>query len=280
MAEDSIFDKITAEYYQLTTSEQKVADYIVQQGQKTQFMSISELAEESTVAESTITRFCKRLGYKGYSALKLAVANATANQHQHGEITVEDSLNAMSHKICAVHMEAITQTMHLVKPEDVKYAMQLLQKAGTVLCMGQGGSMMVAQQAAHLFSTTFPNYYAVWDSHAQVVALSHMKRDDVALVVSYSGSTVELMDMLDMVRQKNGKSILITRFPKSPGGMKADLVLQCGANEAPLQLGSVPALMAQMFLLDLLYQELCRQDFALTDKRHDELAEALMKKHL
>lgn len=48
-----------------------MADYAVIHQQKTLFMSISELAEEAGVAEATISRFCKRLGYKGYSAFKL-----------------------------------------------------------------------------------------------------------------------------------------------------------------------------------------------------------------
>ena len=61
----NVFEKINSEYYQLTSAEKKVADYAVIHQQKTQFMSISELAEEAGVAEATISRFCKRLGYKG-----------------------------------------------------------------------------------------------------------------------------------------------------------------------------------------------------------------------
>ncbi len=60
----NVFEKINSEYYQLTSAEKKVADYAVIHQQKTQFMSISELAEEAGVAEATISRFCKRLGYK------------------------------------------------------------------------------------------------------------------------------------------------------------------------------------------------------------------------
>ena len=74
----NVFAKINNEYYQLTGAEKKVADYAVAHQQKTQYMSISELAEEAGVAEATISRFCRRLGYKGYNAFKLAVANSTA----------------------------------------------------------------------------------------------------------------------------------------------------------------------------------------------------------
>ena len=65
-------------------------------------MSISELAEECGVAEATISRFCKRLGYKGYNAFKLAVANSTANRALSnplaGEVLPEDSIPDMCQK--------------------------------------------------------------------------------------------------------------------------------------------------------------------------------------
>ena len=61
MPSSSVFERISGDYYQLTSSERKVADYVVSHPQKTQFMSISELSEEAGVAEATISRFCSFL---------------------------------------------------------------------------------------------------------------------------------------------------------------------------------------------------------------------------
>lgn len=74
----NVFNKISAQYYQLTTAEKKVADYVIAFQRDTQFMSISDLAEACGVAEATVSRFCRRLNYKSYNAFKLAVASATA----------------------------------------------------------------------------------------------------------------------------------------------------------------------------------------------------------
>lgn len=280
----TIFEKITSEYYMLTASERKVADYILQQREKTQYMAISDLAEDCEVAEATITRFCKRLGYKGYNALKLGVANATASQRSGvtlpGEISEQDSLSELCQKCAALSTNAVAQTLEKLDISLVSQGVALLENAKKVLCMGQGGSMLLAQQSAHLFSTTFPHFQAVSDSHDQIIAISHMQKDDVALVFSYSGSTTELQDMLPLIEKKQAKSILITRFPKSPGGSSADLVIPCGANEAPLQLGSVPAAISQLFLIDLLFQELCRRNQAEITNTREAVAKALLEKHL
>ena len=72
MKESSVQSRISSAYYKLTATERKAADYLMGHLSQAQFLSISELAEACGVAEATISRFCRRLGYGGYSAFKLA----------------------------------------------------------------------------------------------------------------------------------------------------------------------------------------------------------------
>ncbi len=284
MPQGNVFTKITNEYYQLTSAEKKISDYVVIHQQQTQYMSISELAEECGVAEATVSRFCKRLNYKGYNAFKLAIANSTANQGNRnplaGEVRTDDSFFDMCQKVYAADTDAVRQTLSLIRAEHLTEAAQILLHADKVVCMGQGGSMILAQEAAHLFSTARPGFFAVWDSHLQAVAASQLTEKDAVLFFSYSGSTKELLDVLKVVRSRGAKSILITHFPKSPGAVEASVVLQCGALEGPLQLGSVAARMAQLFLIDVLFSEVCRHDLEKCEATREAIAEALAEKHL
>lgn len=282
---ESVFTKINDEYYQLTASEKKTADYVMAHQREAQFMSISELAEASSVAEATVSRFSRRLGYKGFNAFKLALANSAARMRTDanplsGEVLDDDSLTDVCRKLYAADVSAMTQTLELIKPDDIKAAADLLERAGKVLCMGQGGSMIIASEAAHLFSTASGKFFAVGDSHMQVIAATTMSADDVILFFSYSGATKDMIETLQLARARGAKSILITRFPKSPGAALADVVLQCGANESPLQLGSVAARIAQMYLMDVLFSELCRRDLDNIRQSRSRIAEALADKHL
>lgn len=140
--------------------------------------------------------------------------------------------------------------------------------------------MLLAHEAAHLFSTALPNYYAVGDTHLQAMSICQMAPGDAVLYFSYSGSTRELAENLRLVRQRRGRSVLITRFPKSPGGVYADVVLQCGSTEGPIQGGSVAARVAQLFLLDVLFSEVCRRDLEGCLRRRAEVAEVISNLHL
>lgn len=280
----NVFERINSAYYHLTSAERKVADYVVRHQQRTQFMSISELAEESGVAEATVTRFCRRLDYKGYSAFKLSVANATAGRMEAlpipGEILPEDGIREVGQKLYAADRDAMLQTLELLQPEQVSRAADILSSAQQVLCMGQGGSMLLAQEAAHLFSTSLPGFIPVADSHMQAIAASHLTPRDAVLYYSYSGSTQELLHNLQIVRERGSMSILITRFSKSPGAAYANVVLPCGSREGPLQVGSVAARVAQLFLTDVLFHEVCRRSAARCAANREAVAEALAHKHI
>ena len=90
----------------------------------------------------------------------------------------------------------------------------------------------------------------------------------------------EAVELLELAHQRGVPAILVTHFPKSPACAYADVILQCGANEGPLQLGSVPARMAQLFLIDALFTEVCRRQEDKVEKVRRDVADALAAKHI
>lgn len=279
-----VFTKINREYFQLTGAEKKIADYMLLQRQECQYMSISEMAEAAGVAEATISRFCRRLGYKGFSAFKLAVAGSNSAQRSmnplYCEIQTEDSIGDMCQKIYAADVDAITQTLALINPDVIAAAADLLLAAERVLCMGLGSSMVIAQEAAHLFSTARPNFFAVEDSHFQAIRCALLTERDAVIYFSYSGSTRDIVEVMRIARERGAKTILVTRFPRSPGAACADVVLECGAREGPLQMGSIAARLGQLYLIDVLFSEVSRRDMETCRKRRKQVADALADKHL
>lgn len=281
---ENVFERISSAYYQLTAAEKKVADYVIVRQKDAQFLSISELAADCGVAEATVSRFVKRLHFRGYNAFKLAIAQATAGQSGSnplsGEVEPEDSLPDLCRKLFSADMDAMEQTLALIRPEDIQRAADLLEGADKVLCMGQGGSMVLAQEAAHLFSTAFGKYFPVTGSHMQAIAITQSGPRDAILYFSYSGATRDLVEAAELARERGVKLILITRFPKSPGAALAHLTLQCGCRESPLQVGSVAARIAQLYLLDVLFSEVCRRDMDACKAHRQQVADALAAKHI
>ena len=280
----SVFVHIGSEYYTFTAAEKKLADYILSAQDCISRMSISELASACSVADATVSRFCRRLGYKGYPDFKLAIANASIHRLEDnplsGEITREDTLETISQKLLNASAMAMVQTREVLNLDAVAQAAAVLRESTSVLCMGQGGSMLIASEAAHLFSTISGKFRPVSDSHMQAMAAVMMEPTDSILFYSYSGSTLAMLDTLKTARERGARIILVTRFPNSPGAALADIVLQCGANENPLQSGSVPARIAQMYLTDILFSEYTRKNLDEAKESRNRIAQALAAKHV
>lgn len=281
---ESVFVHIGSEYYSFTPAEKKLADYILSAQDCISRMSISELAGACSVADATVSRFCRRLGYKGYPDFKIAIANASIHRLEDnplsGEITQEDNLEAISQKLLNASTMAMVQTREVLDLDAVARAAALLRNSTSVLCMGQGGSMLIASEAAHLFSTISGKFRPVSDSHMQAMAAVMMEPTETILFYSYSGSTLAMLDTLKTARERGARIILVTRFPNSPGAALADIVLQCGANENPLQSGSVPARIAQMYLTDILFSEYTRRNLDEAKESRNRIAQALAAKHV
>ena len=282
---ENAFERISALYYDLTNSEKKLADYVLSNQNGSQFLSISELASACNVAEATVSRFCRRLGYRGFNEFKVSVANASVEHKPwdnplSGEITQEDTLEVVSRKLYCAEMEAISQTVEVLDLEAIRKAADLLQGARRVICMGQGGSMIMAMEANHLFSTVSNKFVAISDSHLQAMTAASADPEDVIFFFSYSGSTKAMMDTLKLAATRGARIILLTRFPNAPGVYYADVVLQCGSNQNPLQTGSVTARIAQLYILDVLFSEYSRRDLEFCRSFRSRIADALADQHL
>ena len=279
----NILERIHAAYYQLSAAERKVADYVLSQHTQVQFMSITQLADECNVAEATVSRFCRSLGLKGFNAFKLEMARhvATANAgHIQSSPANADSLAGRCREVSRLSHDAIQQTVEAVDPAQMEKTIELFESAGKVICMGSGASMIIATELAHLFSTVTNKFFAVSDSHMQMSTVATMNTNDVVVLFSYSGATHNGIAVLELAKARGIPTILVTRFPKSPAAQLADVVLRCGSTESPFQFGSIPARVAQLVLMDMLYQEYFRRNQKNCEENLQRIATALTGKHL
>ena len=275
-----ILERIHAAYYQLTSTERKVADLVLAQPSQVQFMSITQLADECGTAEATVSRFCRRLNLKGFNAFKIELARHSASTSVKPKDREPNSLVNRSLEVGRLASDAVYQTIELVEPKQVLRAVELIESAQHVICIGSGGSMIMATECAHLFSTVSGNFQAVPDSHLQMSAVATMGQGDVVMLFSYSGATTNGLQVLELAKARGISTILVTRFHKSPAAKLADVVLRCGSNESPFQFGSVPARIAQLVVLDVLFQEYFHRNRETCQETIQNIASALSGMHV
>ena len=275
-----ILERIHASYYQLTATERKVADFVLAQHAQVQFMSITQLADECGTAEATISRFCRSLKLKGFNAFKIELARHGAASVSPVKVQPTDTPAGRCQEVGRQAVDAVNQTIELVQLQLIQQAVELIEQAPRVMCIGSGGSMILANECAHMFSTVTGKFYSVGDSHMQMSAAATLEEGSIILLFSYSGATTNGLQVLELARTRGIKTILITRFPKSPAAKLADVVLRCGSNEGPFQLGSVAAKIAQLVVVDILFQEYYSRNRESCEENIQSIASALSDLHL
>lgn len=281
--ERNILERIHGAYYQLAAAERRVADYVLSRYEQVQFMSITQLAEECGTADATVSRFCRSLKLKGFNAFKIELAKYTAATNAGSlreRVTPANSSEARYLEAGRLSQLAIDQTLSLLRQQDIECVVELFESAPRIYCMGAGGSMLLASECAHLFSTVSNKFTAVWDSHLQMSITATMNQTDVIVLFSYSGATQNGVEVLELAKSRGIKTVLITRYPKSPAAKLAEVVLCCGSSESPLQFGSVPAKVAQLVLLDVLFQEYLHRNRETAEDSLQRIAAALSEKHI
>lgn len=239
---------------QLTRSGHAVADYLLQHADEAQYLSISSLARECNVAEATVFRFCRALGFDGYHEMRIALAqaNATGTMSSQRELQPGASTETLFEHASARLFTAINGTQNALSVEAVDEAARMLREAKQVFCFGQGGSMLLANDICARFASLSTKFRTSGDSHLQLLTASLMNEADVILFVSYSGATRDMMETLRTAKAAGAKIILLTHYEDSPGASLADVVLRCGAQESPLDSGSIPIKVAVLYVGEVL----------------------------
>ena len=138
----------------------------------------------------------------------------------------------------------------------------------------------LAKEICARFACITNKFRAVADSHMQVMAASLMTEQDVVLFVSYSGATRDLMETLRTAKANGAKIILITHYEDSPGAKLADIVLLCGAQESPLDSGSIPIKVAVLYVAEVLVLRYILDDKPGSTEAQEHTTEALAVKML
>ena len=247
--------KIRSVYSYLAPAEQKVASYVLENCQNVIYMSVTQLAEAVGVGESTVIRFCQNAGFSGYQELKLILARDLVEPDDHISegITSTDSLAVMAKKVGYANAKALKETFKILDLEQLQTAITAISDARKVEFYGVGASGVTAMDAKYRFLRLGILCDALTDSHMQAMAAMTLQPSDVAIGISYSGSTKDVVGSLVKAKERGAKVICITAYGRSPIAKISDVKLISAATETPLGSGSLRSKIAQLHILDLLY---------------------------
>lgn len=235
-------------------SEKLVAEFALANPERVMQMSISEASQEIGVGESTIIRFCRVLGYKGYQEFKLRLAQDLVEpvHYIHENVSFSDSPKELAKKVFQTNLKAVEDTMKSLDPEIVEVAARSLIDARRIDIYGVGYSSLTAYDAKLKFARLGLSVDAYGDAHLQAMAAVSLTNRDVAIGISHSGSTCDVVDSLTAARKAGAITIAVTNFSPSPITKVADAVLMTAAPASAFGGDVLASRIAQLCVMDVL----------------------------
>ncbi len=244
---------IKALYKDMGKSEKKIADWVISHPNEILPMSISELAEKSKSSEATIVRFSKRLGFSGFQDFKISFAVYSAKEPANPNISKDDSCIDIFSKVANDIYISLEKTKNYLDSEAFEKAAEVISNANRVVIFGLGNSASVARDAAHKFMRAGINAVSYSDNHMQAIAASHLGRKDVAIGISHSGSSIDVVDSLKMAKAGGATTISISGSGKSPITRTSDYNLCTVADETKYSILALNSRIVQLAIIDSLY---------------------------
>lgn len=231
----SVLGVICSSYDTFFQAEKKIADYIKENKAQVVEMTVGQLARASGVSDATVSRFCRRCGFKGFHSLKLALAREVLEeQQQDGSISNDVSRRDLSQSlqnILANKVAELTETVAMMDPDKLEQILQHLEQASTVYFAAVGNTIPVAMDAAFKMNQLGIRAFAsqIWETMA--ASVFNLGPEDVVVIISNSGRSARLMTLAQGARENGCVLIVITNNPKSDLALEADFVLITATRE-------------------------------------------------
>jgi RpiR family transcriptional regulator, carbohydrate utilization regulator len=246
--------KIRSLYPSLRRTEQQVADFVLRDPEAALGLSARELARECSTSEASVVRFCQNLGYQGLPEFRTALMQdvLSAQGGLYEEITADDAPTDLLRKVVNLSVSALNDTLVVLDPGEFGRAVEALLQARRLHFFGAGGSAYIAQEAALKFLRLSIPTTSFIDRFSQVMSAALLGPGDVAIGLSYTGVTKEVVEALTTARQMGATTICITNFDRSPITQAADIKLLTGTTPTLLGGESGQSRVAQLTIIDAL----------------------------
>jgi DNA-binding MurR/RpiR family transcriptional regulator len=260
------FTEIRHKYNTLSASQKVIANQILNNKKDAAMATISELAQKCDVSETTVMRFIKKLGYTSFQVFRIDLAHEfteiSYNQSSSDKLKIEDGYQDISadddvatinQKVIQSASIAINDLKSLSDPTAIEATVSSFTQANKILFYGSGGSDVIALDAYHKFLRLGLNVTTHSNSHLMMIQASHLSEKDVAVLISHTGESREVLEIAENAKKQGTKIIGITSYINSTLAKLADITLFSSTNQLKYYTDAMVSRILQLVILDMIF---------------------------
>lgn len=242
-------------YPSCTPVDRDIADYVLAHGSEVVYMTITELAYRCSVCETSIMRFCRKLGVSGYPQFRLALSSSlTAQQHMPGQaLHSDDPLGKLMDDVYRKYIFALTNTRAMQSTDQFGTIVEHVSLARQVYFFGLDSSLTTAFFSSQIMMKLMRKGIFAMEAYTQKIQASLLTSFDMAFLFSKRGSNEDLLEIAGKLKAQNAYTVAVTCCGDSPLTKLCDANLYCCCSDDPTkpsELDSVTGKAASFFIIE------------------------------
>ena len=241
--------------------ERILGKYVLENGEKVLNMSTKELAKATFTSPASIVRFCRKLEYEGYNDFKIALAA----QLQYSRLSNDDinanypfkgtdSVYTVDSNIANLSKESIDITMKNLDLEELRLVVLMITKAKVIDIYGVSGPLRIASDFQYKMFRIGKDVRISQMINEQLFQAAQSTSEHLAILISYSGETEEVIEAAKILYRRKIPAIAITSFGENRLVKYTQRVLYLNSSEFIYsKIATFSSTLSLHLLLDIIY---------------------------
>jgi DNA-binding MurR/RpiR family transcriptional regulator len=230
--------------------------------------TITEFSALSGTSEATVVRTARVLGFSGYSQLRFALAAAVAKEQARqperlvpGDLAPDDPLTDVITKVARSEAEALADTAAQLDPARLGEVVAAIAAARRVDVYGVGASGLVAADMSQKLLRIGLSSHPFADAHLAITSAALLRPGDVAVAVSCSGETPDVLVPARTAAEAGAVVVCVTNNPRSSLAELAHHTLVSAGRETAFRPGALASRISQLLIVDCVFVGLAQHTY-------------------
>ena len=259
-----------------TANEEDIAKYIIKNFRNIRELDTNIIAAKTYTSNASVTRMCKKIGFNGFQDFKMKMIEEVVsleNQEinfENSDIDKKDSTTIIIEKLNKLSISSLQETKLLQEVSMIDSVVDLITEKEVIDFYGIGASHIVCLDAQYKFMRAGKIVNTFEGSDLQHVQAVNSNLKHLAILISYSGLTKEILDIAEILQEKEIETVSITGYGNNKLVKKCKYNLYVTSREALIRSAAIYSRISMLNLIDVLY-------FVYSNKNYDYVSEKIIK---
>lgn len=261
----TVISKIISMQPSFTVSENAISQYVVNHAEQILTTTITELANETGTSEASINRFCKKLGYKGFNGLKIALAQESFYNNMVQE-TPSSGENFIA-SVTADYRSMLNNTAALLNESMVFKAAEMIKNAKNVNLYALANTTFAAKEFRYKLELAGIRAKEFTDPLSISLQVANTAPGDLSIFIARSIMMKDIYQTASASIDRGGKNLTITSVDSPKLNDISDYKFIVSDKLIANNTTALSDNLMYLYVTDIIYSALLKSDKALRQKK-------------